>query len=120
MYYKIEQTKNILANHKNCIFSLDHLCSSALEYIQHLEAGIDRCYELAKQVESAQPKWISVEERLPVEDETVIVCADDGCVYAAQYWGHGKWRRELIGCIRSDTDVAPTHWMPLPEPPEEE
>ena len=74
---------------------------------------------LAEQLEAAQHKWIGVEERLPVEDETVIVCADDGCVYAAQYWGHGNWRRELIGCIRSDTDVTPTHWMPLPEPPKE-
>ena len=85
------------------------------------EAGAQ--YSFYKDVLEAlenQSKWISVEERLPVEDETVIVCADDGCVYAAQYWGHGKWRRELIGCIRSDTDVTPTHWMPLPEPPKEE
>ena len=60
-----------------------------------------------------------MEDRLPEEYETVIVCADDGCVYAAQYWGREMWRRELIGCARSDTDVTTTHWMKMTEPPEE-
>lgn len=90
------------------------------DYLKEIRKSAARIEAMTKQLEATQPKWISVEERLPLEDETVIVCADDGCVYAAQYWGHGKWRRELIGCIRSDTDVTPTHWMPLPPPPKEE
>ena len=78
----------------------DKLRKDALAYIQQLEA--------------AAPKWISVEEKKPHEYETVIVCTKDGYVYAAQYFGNEMWRRELIGCARSCTDVIPTHWMPLP------
>ena len=141
MYYKIEQTKNILANHKNCIFSLDHLCSSALEYIQHLEAGIDRCYELAKRVESAQPKWISVEERLPDDLEEVLILVKETEFYG-QYKEFSKsYFCQYIGCVDDgewftvwchghryikDTAKEPyadkfdvTHWMPLPEAPKE-
>ena len=114
MYYKIEQLKNILTSNKNWKFSLDHLCSSALEYIQHLESGIDRCYELAKQLESAQPKWISVEERLPETDERVLF-VDDGEV------GFGIVRGWALREMISETDIHRiTHWMPLPEPPKED
>ena len=129
MYYKIEQLKNILASHKNHVFSLDHLCSSALEYIQHLEAGIDRCYELAKRLESAQPKWISVEERLPEDDVNVLIYAaseKDGVdsVIAITNYTHSMhgfniegWRSPWQYCF---WERKVTHWMPLPEAPKEE
>lgn len=119
MYYKIEQLKNILANHKNCVFSLDHLCSSALEYIQHLEAGIDRCYELAKQVESAQPKWISVEEKLPEESVEVLMLFKHNMA-AGWYGGEGDWYSNTDDGFYASCDGEPTHWMPLPEPPKED
>jgi hypothetical protein len=133
MYYKIEQLKNILASHKNCVFSLDHLCSSALEYIQHLEAGIDRCYELAKQVESAQPKWISVEERLPgdpddVVGEVVEILIEKGgnilCVEAGFYDHQEKHWVVYDGLYTSDVCDGcygvVRKWKPLPMPPKEE
>ena len=123
MYYKIEQLKNILASHKNCVFSLDHLCSSALEYIQHLEAGIDRCYALAKQIESAQPKWISVEDELPKkwrendEEQTLVNYQIYSPRYGVDIGNYvkpaGRW--VIMGLPVDNV----THWMPLPEPPKE-
>ena len=132
MYYKFEQLMNILANNKNCVFSLDHLCSSALEYIQYLEAGIDRCYELAKKVESAQSmkfseeycngymkgfeaaymenKWIDATEDKPKNDDDVFVLLESEHADVAWYDNTSKtWH--LNGYNRGIV----THWMHVPE-----
>ncbi len=107
MYYRAEHLKSILASYKSCVFSLEHLCSSALEYIHQLE--------------SAQPKWISVEERLPEEEGMYIVyitrIKGDAFIGTDHYDLFNHWCGEgwYDGrCV--------THWMPfsiLPEPPKE-
>ena len=53
-------------------------------------------------------KWISVEERLPEDDETVLTWGDLQIVMM-------DWRHENKWCCFGDV----THWMPLPEPPKE-
>ena len=68
---------------------------------------------LVVQLEAAQPKWISVEERLPEPYTWVTV-----------YNPNGKYTKidadEIVGgnWVRHCGKV--THWMPLPEPPEGE
>ena len=62
-------------------------------------------------------EWISVNDRLPPLDKTVLVCwsglpniepekdfmiCNEDCSF--NYWAN------FVGC-------PPTHWMPLPEPP---
>lgn len=59
-------------------------------------------------------QWISVEDRLPKEEELFLVCRGAVCVVAL-WWGDEQWMNDNEELI---DDV--THWQPLPEPPETE
>ena len=79
-----------------------------------------------QQLESTQPKWISVEERLPEHGEVVMVWAkakpDEEALPRdilsfASYWCDDGW---VVDFIDDTDDITVTHWMPLPEAPKEE
>ena len=63
------------------------------------------------ELRASAPKWISVEDRLPEQGEEAICIAADGDMMIGKYteWG---W---MFPCYFEDL----THWMPIPEPPEE-
>lgn len=63
----------------------------------------------------ATPKWISVQDRLPEEDDKYIVCTAKGSVYSTRFRTHSRG-----GDFMTDTNTHITHWMPLPDPPKEE
>ena len=65
-------------------------------------------------LEATQPKWISVEERLPEKDGKFIVCTAKGSVYCTRFKAYGK-----SGSFQTDINTHITHWMSLPEPPKE-
>ena len=89
------------------------LLTDALAYTQQLEAQV--------------PKWISVEERLPEDDVDVLVYAvgnnEISCVAMTSYTHHMHgyniegWRSPWQYFFY---ERKITHWMPLPEPPEED
>lgn len=66
---------------------------------------------LIQQLEAQAPNWISVEERLPKKDERVLFFAKDS--RATMDTAYGWW-------VRASERYKVTHWMPLPEPPEED
>ena len=67
---------------------------------------------------SNKPHWIPVTERLPKKDQEVLVCLFRDNPHIA--WHDGEyWCTEDFRLDEPD-DWQPTHWMPLPEPPESE
>ena len=67
-------------------------------------------YQIVSNLPSAGPKWISVEERLPLEGEDVLAWETHGFAFV-DHQRNGKW------VICDDVIGGITHWMPLPEPP---
>ena len=85
--------------------------------VSGMVAGALRRYVRRAPAVDAGPKWISVEERLPKEWESVLVRSRCGYTECAVWLGVlGKWR-----CTWDHTllESEITHWMPLPEPPKE-
>lgn len=60
-------------------------------------------------------EWISIEDRLPENDEPVLVykarCNDAYANMETAYFDYGRW----MGVVGENV----THWMPLPAPPTE-
>lgn len=99
------------------------LCDDLAKAADRIEAQAKEIEKLWGQV----PHWIPVEERLPENGVPVLInyiASNDGKYHpdgTAVWTDYGCfwWEGSLEDC---DTEVAVpiTHWMPLPEPPEEE
>ena len=65
--------------------------------------------------------WVSVKDRMPEPEENVIIWAKTGCMKYAQYHEDGSVNPWYVyeDNARAWTNVI-SHWMPLPEPPEED
>lgn len=65
-------------------------------------------------LEAAQPHWVSVEDELPQNGEMVMIY--DGAIgFGCQEKGAWEW----VDTFESGPAKV-THWMPLPEPPQED
>ena len=69
-------------------------------------------------------EWVSVADRLPEKKQDVLMYFDTGNM--AVGWWHDKDEHITFWCaytddgFYTDCDCIPTHWMPLPAPPEVE
>ena len=86
------------------------------ELIEFIFLGTNLHYEEAEQIGQwlynagyRKQEWISVDERLPKQLETVLVCCE-GIVSIDFIYSRGRWYEYYVhGMV--------THWMPLPEAP---
>jgi hypothetical protein len=63
-------------------------------------------------------QWIPVEKRLPVIGQEVLVTTAPSFIMSVAFctgFDGIAWFKSVDG----GNALAPTHWMPLPEPPEE-
>lgn len=91
-----------------------HLCEAAIDWIERLTA------ENAAMREKV-PQWISVEDRLPEvwknEENDVLV---NYMIYAPEFGADiGNYHAEAKRWLCMAIPCTVTHWMPLPEAPEE-
>lgn len=72
----------------------------------------DECIRQAHAMPSVNVgEWISVEERLPDNGETVLTVDNEGYMIVASWYELGGW---FLPVCRAN---PVTHWMPMPEPP---
>lgn len=68
--------------------------------------------------------WISVKDRLPEEGYRILVYGDFDDEYGNErigvYLMSGYWSLNEGVYYKIPRGKNPTHWMPLPEPPESE
>ena len=86
---------------------------AADEYGDYFYEHGDAVCEAVECIMREQPRWISVEDRLPDNEDTVLCVTKNKRPFVCRYdhyWKH--WR--VSGSVKV------THWMPLPEPPEVE
>lgn len=98
--------------------------ADAIEELQEDNAALNGTVSnLIEQIaELSKPKWIPVTERLPDYGTTVLVYGSQGGIYTARYErARAEWGRDSWWKLNSKSHICnPTHWMPLPQTPEEE
>lgn len=88
-------------------------CDDPLNELVAADARVRELLDEVGELESKIPRWISVEERLPEDSQSVLACFEkSGGVGCATFV-------DLYKCFETDRGCfGATHWMPLPEPPE--
>ena len=74
--------------------------------------------ERIAELEKAQTKWISVEDKLPEPNCTFLAVMNHGAIYTMRLPVLLS-KNKLIETTKFTREYV-THWMPLPEPPKEQ
>ena len=123
MYEELVKRLREAAEYVPCIMKREDAINAAdaieelsLKYIEERNAAVELTGELA-----SKPRWIPVTERLPLYGQDVL---------AVRTYGDGEKCQEVlmahIAVSNEETGekwwnaTNITHWMPLPEPPQEE
>ena len=104
------------------ILQLEFKLRDATEDVKHLENQLADAGKKVAQLEAAQPKWISVEERLPDKSGEVLICVYGHVTiawYSVNRFETGGGMVFFVDDHFADGNEV-THWMPLPQPPKEE
>ena len=68
------------------------------------------------EIEAELKRWISIADRLPDDNKTVLVATDDGDVWVAHHDGE-DWFDSASATSISSCGVSVTHWMYFPTGP---
>ena len=79
------------------------------------ESLANECKDRLRKLSEKMPKWIPVTERLPEDGAEVLAWSRKGFAYV-DWFIDGKWK---VNGLVDDKHEFVTHWMPLPDPPEE-
>ena len=64
------------------------------------------------QARASQAEWVSVKDRLPDPETTVLVCTERGYIFTS--WASNV---DVFWFYGEEEDDRGTHWQPLPAPP---
>ena len=106
-------------HHTDCPYEDDllctmHICGDARAYIHQLENHIGELTEKVALLEAAQPKWISVEERLPDAGEKVMIRGVKNGMQIGAFSGIIRPGKNRRWWWKKNTILEVTHWMPTP------
>ena len=117
-HFEIKNAESVIHVSAASVTELREIAKEAADAIEELQRQIDAWVETErKALIKSLPKWISVAERLPDEDDLYLVCG---------VWGSGKQVVDTCeykvhdGYFSAAWNFDVTHWMPLPQPPKEE
>lgn len=108
--------------HRTSLHCRETLMKQAAKAIEELQQMVDASIPksdaeiIISEVAKAQPKWIPVTERLPNENDDVLIYGEWTGASGTKYWE--IWLTDLKGFLHQG--YKPIAWMPLPTPPKEE
>ncbi|MCU6928200.1 ead/Ea22-like family protein [Escherichia coli] len=122
--FQMEQQANaefIAAANPATVLALTDELETAKKRIAELKAEpVSQTYKL-NQLSGNSPvtpdSWISCSERMPNEEDVLVYCSDTKEQMVGFHKGKGLFQFFYMNGVEGVCE--PSHWMPLPEPPQE-